>query len=797
MAKALTDDEVLSICQLEIESAAGYEHGELAQERADALDRYYGEPDGNEVEGRSSIVTREVAETVEWILPSLLRIFTDSDNMVEFTPVGPEDVEQAKHETELVNHVYWKENRGFYNTYTFCKDALLSKNGILKVYWDETRAEEREEYEGLNPMEFGELLMDESVEREVIEYEEIPVSGDNFVEMPQYEINVVFKTKAEGKCTIDVVPPEECGVARDARSPYVDDQDFFYHRSRKSISDLIEMGVPEEKALELPSNDDVETQERLARRNKSDETDGQDWTNHESMRKVWVTECYIRIDRDGDGIAEPLKVLIASGSTSGGGGTLIDIEEIDGFCFANASPILNTHKFHGMSIDDLVGDLQEIKTTLTRQMLDNLYLANNGRTIANDKHINLDDLLTSRPGGIVRAKGDQPVNHYLSPIPHNPLPPEAFQMLDYLDEVRKQRTGSGDEVAALDKNTLANVNTGVMAMQYDAARSKIELIARIIAEVGFKTLFHKIHETLMKHEASARTVQVAGQFIRINPSEWRERKNSTVMVGMGSVSRERRMMFTEGVLQKQMEEAQTGGGGITFTPQHRANALKDWVDAWGFEASEYFVPPDQIQLPPPQPDAQGEALKMQAQAMMVEAQTKKERNMLDAAKMRAEAEIAKEKNMLQVREQNLKGEMEMLKQQIAAMKNNADASAKVASMEVQLDKQNAEKRLERVQMQLDEVHRQKEHQLELYKTQVDTITKLMPQQQKEGEKTEKMPAWVNQLVKQNQELSERVNQMSERQNVPRKVIRDKDGLIMQIGDQKITRDLEGRIEQIG
>ena len=155
MATAITDEQIASICRGEVDSASGKASGELAHERAEALDYYNGEPYGDEVEGRSQVVTREVMETIEWIMPSLARIFTDVDNMVRFEPVNGDDVEQAKIETEVVNHVYWKQNKGFYNTYAFLKDALLSKTGILKIYWDDSVKETKERYENLDDVQLG------------------------------------------------------------------------------------------------------------------------------------------------------------------------------------------------------------------------------------------------------------------------------------------------------------------------------------------------------------------------------------------------------------------------------------------------------------------------------------------------------------------------------------------------------------------------------------------------------------------------------------------------------------------
>ena len=207
-------------------------------------------------------------------------------------PTGPEDEAQAEQETDVVNHIFWNENRGFYNLYSYCKDALLSKTGVLKCWADKTESVEREEYEGLDDLQLGELMQDPYAEREVIEYE---ATEDGH--------HVVFKTTRDD-CKIQICPiaVEEFGIERNARSPYISDASFSFCRFRKTVAELETEGYDRAMLDSLPSNDDVETEERLARRNLTDEQESLDWAYDPSMRVIWVTECYVRIDRDGDGI---------------------------------------------------------------------------------------------------------------------------------------------------------------------------------------------------------------------------------------------------------------------------------------------------------------------------------------------------------------------------------------------------------------------------------------------------------------------------------------------------------------
>ena len=698
----LTDSQILSRAQMEVTSTIGRWGSEISNERAVALDYYLGEDYGDEVEGRSQVITREVMETVEWILPSLIRIFADADNLVAFDPVGPEDEEQAQQETDVVNYVYWKQNKGFYNTYTFLKDALLSKNGILKVWWDDEEIEEREDYTGLDELGIMQLMADPTVTREPLEVE---MAEDG-------SMSVSFKTtKNKGRVRIEPVAPEDFGISRDASSPYAKDARSCYMRVQKSKSELIEAGYDRELVETLPTSDDVDTPEKIARDRLDDEGLATVYT-HDTY---WITECYFYADRDDDGIDELLKVTYAGDPDGGGSATLLDVEEVDRIPFATATPVILTHKFYGLSIADLTMDIQHIKSTLLRQVLDNTYLANNSRTVVNDEFVNMDDLLTSRPGGVIRVRGDQQAGAYVSPLPHSPLPQETFPLMEYMDNQIKQRTGVGDEVAGLDKNALSNVNTGVAALAYDAARMKIELIARIMAEVGFLPLFKDIHEILSKNQDKQMVLKLRNQWVPANPGEWRERENITVKVGMGNQSRERRIMGMMQIIDLQQKYAGAGAMGSLVLPEQMWQANKELVQAMGLQPELFFMDPKMAPPPPPpQPDPAAMAAQVQAEALMLDAQSKMARAQVDAQKVASEERRMQVEIMLKMEEQKLKREIQTLQNELKGLKDAADSNAKVLSMEVEMKRRQTENDLKLLQIQIAETSKSKDRALDKY-----------------------------------------------------------------------------------
>lgn len=801
MAK-LTDNELKSICEQEISASAGWSSSELSRQRETAMDAYLGEPYGNEEEGRSQIVTREVLDAVETVLPSIMRILMDVDNAVEFEPRGPEDEKAAEQETDVVSHVVWQLNEGFLNGYTFVKDALISKTGILKVWFDDSPEEEREQYKWLTDLEMGMLDSEPDVEREIVEYE-LNDDGTH---------NVTYLTKRKkGKIMIMPCPPEEIGVSRDANSPNIQNAKFVYHRTKRTKSELVEDGYSRKIVEAIPAYDGVTTAEELSR-DYLDEQGLSESDYHWSMQEVWVSECYLRVDRNDDGIAELLKVTLAGGSESGL--TLLDTEEVDTIPFVSASPVLLTHKFHGLSLADLALDLQKIRTNLVRGIIDNQELANNQRTAVNDE-VNLDDLLTSRPGGIVRTAGTQPPQNHIFPIPHQPVPPETYQLLEYLDDERKSRTGVTD-MTTLDAKSLSNVNTGVAAMAMDAARMKIELIARIFAEVGFKPLYRLVHELLRKNMDVDMVIRLRGEYVPVHPSEWKERKDMRVKVGIGLTSRERRLMAIDDVLQTHATLYQGGMAGVLVHPLNTYEALVEKAEIMGLGAAakKYYMDPRMAQPQPEKPDPQMEAVKLNAQAIAMDAQAKRERNQVEMAKIQSQERLRVMEYQAKEQELQLKAQIEALKADLVGMKTGSDEVKAMTQAETKEREMQLNARLEVMQAMLKDSQESNKLAMDQYKAELQTWTQLAAQSaqitaqqaqatEANAQTTQKQAGEASALVMELQESlkeqMERFEALFAEQSKPKRfdVERDEEGNIRTVNGMSVGRDANGLIASIG
>ncbi len=473
-SKKISDEELVQRVNNEIADALGY-HDTVNNQREEALDYYYGMPLGNEVDGRSQYVDSSVMDTVEWIKPSLMRVFASGDEMVTFNPHGPEDVEAAQQATDYVNYIFTRDNPGWEILYSWFTDALLQKNGIVKCWWDEYEEFNREEYNGLDEQEFNALILSPSIDvQEHTEYQ------DEYG--PKHDV-VISRKAYIGKVRIENVPPEEFLISREAKT--IEDARFTCHRVLKTLSELRQMYPDEElEPAELGSGEDSYVYQNDLARFDYDNSQGLPWgdgttvSDDESLSTYWLHESFMQIDYDGDGIAELRKVCSV-------GQKVLANEEIDRIPFVSITPIKIPHKFFGLSIADLVMDIQKIKSVLMRNLMDNMYNQNFGRYAVLEGQANLDDLLTQRPGGVVRVKSPNAI----MPLATPQLEQSSFSMLDYLDNLRESRSGVNKFSQGLNENALTSHTTATaVTATMTAAQSRVELIARCFAETGVKDL---------------------------------------------------------------------------------------------------------------------------------------------------------------------------------------------------------------------------------------------------------------------------------------------------------------------
>ena len=686
--KEISNIELQSLLSNQIQNALGYLGGQLSDSRTKSLEYYLGDKLGTEIDGRSQVVSTDVSDTIESLLPNLLRVFTASDKVVHCEPMTAEDVPMAAQATAYLNHVFYKENDGFQLLYNFFKDALIEKNGFLKIYWDDSEKVDYETYENLSIVE-KEALQDtkdeiETVEEEVFEdesakekFEEVlkqyEMQGVDIsqVQVPNFNLYncKIKRIKKTGRVKIESIPPEEFLIDRSAKT--IEDADFVSHKVLMTRSDLVAMGYPQDEVDELPKSDlDIYNDEETVRLADVDDYRISSSTDT-STEKVLVYESYVKYDYDEDGIAE-LRKIVSAGAD---GHHILSNMPCDSVPFVTITPIPMPHRFYGRSISELVEDVQLMKSTVMRQLLDNMYLTNNNRVAVMDGMVNMDDLLTTRPGGIVRTK--QPPNQVMQPLQAQPISQQAFPLLSYLDSVREGRTGVSKEAQGLSPDTLnAKTATGVNAlMQQTQMRS--ELIARVFAETGVKDLFKKIFELMVKYQDKEKIIMMSNQYIPVRPTEWKDRFNISIVVGLGTGSKEQQTIMLNSILERQLQAFQIQGGKEMpmVNLKNMYNTLTKMVENAGLKNVEtYFVDPDvgKQMMPPPQPppltpiekieftridaenkrkladlELQAQELQQKTQEMQLDFEAKikemalKYNTQLDTAKIKADADLDK------------------------------------------------------------------------------------------------------------------------------------------------------------
>ena len=585
----LSKSKLLSLISQEVQNSLGFYSSDLATQRKEAIKYYLGEPLGNEIEGRSSVVSQDLLEVVESILPSLMRMFTQQDKIVNFEPTQAEDVPYAEQVSDYCNYVFTKDNNGFNILYSMFKTALLQKNGFCKIYWKTSNEQKKESYKNLTEPEYQALFVDDEVEIIDVEQNEKNMLGQ--IEIT-YDVECK-RVKDYSRVQIDPVPPEEILVSRRAKS--IKDCDFIAQRVSKTVSELVDMGFNKKEVESLPTAEDQAfNTESIVRRSYDDATSDMELSNIDpALRVVQITECYMKVDMDGDGIAELRKIIV--GGSGYNNYVILENEEIPVIPFAMVTAIPMPFRFFGLSFYDLLADVQQMSTTIMRQTLDNMYLQNAARTVVVDGQANLDDLLTSRPGGIVRVKNPNAVTPMQTPNFLN----EGLAMMQKIDDLKEKRSGVPKQNTGLNPDTINKSHTTATSVNQmmAAGTQRVELIARNFAE-GVKDIFKNILTILCEYQDQERIIRLRGKFIPMNPREWTTRYDCTVQVGLGTGNQDQRLQVLQGVLGVQEKLIQNGGMGLV-NPQNIFNTLEKYLENAGYkDATQFFNNPS---TQPPQP----------------------------------------------------------------------------------------------------------------------------------------------------------------------------------------------------
>lgn len=629
----MTESDLIALIDRQSRLAIGADDL-TADHRTKAMEYYLGEAKGElappDTPGRSRVVSKDLMDTVEWAMPSLMDIFAGSDDIIRFEPDGPEDEQACDDATNYIGWLIHRRNEdGFITIHDAIKSALMMRMGWGKAYVCKYNEDREERYEGLSLAEVQALASDPDVEV-IAQVAEGPLPQAAMLPglppeaMQSY--GVLVKRRSERtEYKNEGVPPEEIRLAKDTR--VLSECRFIEHRREVTLSYLREQGYPEDAIGKLASDEGREDQDE-ASRHSYDGSYPDNESPDEAQRKVELSESYLLVDYDGDGKTEYRRVVKA-------GSVVFENETADEHPFWLMTPILMPYKAIGLGFWDLVEDLQRIKTALTRQVLDNVYLSNNPRTEVVVGQVDLDDVLTPRPGGIIRVKAPNMMREVSTPF----VAGAGLQLIEQFDQVRDTRTGVTEMNSAVNAESLSKGSVGSEGVQalMNAGAQRLRLIARVLAETGFKRMYYLMLKHVTQHQDRVQQVKINGRWLAIDPREWKNKYNMSVSVGVGTFGRQQQIANLS-LLGEAQERVMPLG---LASPTNVYQTVTRLAEAMGYRDSDQFftAPQEGGEQPPPEQEGSAEAQAL-VQAEQIKAQASLQKAQMDNAN---DLQIARER----------------------------------------------------------------------------------------------------------------------------------------------------------
>lgn len=689
-AVPLTDDELRSIVEQEIRQAINGETSQIAEDQEEALEFYEGKPFGNEIDGSSKVVMRTVAETVDWAMPSLMRMLFYTNEVVRYEDATPES-EQAGHGRRMtlaINEIFRQHLRGFRVTHDWAKAGMLEKFATVKFWVEEVREPSIETLGGLTEDKVAMLAMSAEVQSkqvELIDHEErtetvLDEMGQE-VQIPVFDVRVK-RWKTFKRVRLETVPPEELLLSRRA-TRLSQDVDFVAQRRRITRSELVSLGIPRALVADIPATSQVMgfDSRAVARRESETPDFGASSRADKASQEVVATESYIRVDKDGDGYSELRRVLTAGEQ----GQKLLEDDYAAMHGFAGWTPYPMPHKLYGRDVKDIVGDLQEISSTLLRQLLDNIYRMNNARHKIKPEYVDIDSYLDTEAGAPVYVEEMDAIEALEVP----PLPSWGFEALKYVETVKEQRTGihpySQESYAAGQNQTASGVS-----QVFEAAMAQLQLLCQMLAD-GLTDLFRLMPRMMKNAGMGPERIKVGDEWITYNPQDWPDEMRVNVQVGLSPGQTEQRIQRLIMLLGLQEKARAAFGPGYMVTDDQIHGTAVRIVEQSGFASpTAFFSSPQgkEPQPPPPDPkqiEAEVDGKDKQAgralELSRLEFDRQKERD--QQARLERESMRAHERGLLEIqaqeRAQRYSADKQFEAAQLQAAASRAKAEQKEAS----------------------------------------------------------------------------------------------------------------------
>lgn len=665
----LTSEEIESIASQEIASAISHYEMNIQPDAITAFEYINGKMrDLVAPAGRSTFVSKDVKDAIGFIMPGIMRIFSGTGDVVRCEPRNDAAEPIAAQQTAKLNYEWKTRLEGYEIIWSAVWDALAFRNGIIKVWWDEEEEYEVGEASGLNEEQVTILAQDQMLVINKIEPQLDEQTGQTLYE-------VEFKRlKSKGRLRVVAVPREEFLISAEART--IPGARFVGHRRLITRGELVEMGYDPEEVSEIPTENSINTDLLAQERIGSRFIFNLDQSTPENELVEFI-EGYIRMDIDGDGIAERVRVRMAG---AGGSFDLLEnpeeVEDDPPFCDIRA--MIRPHSFEGDSIPDEIMDIQKAKSALARAAFDNVYASvNPQKEVVANNIIDPDELFSQAIGQIVRVKQAGSVTPLVVPF----VADSALGMMALLDQVMQGRTGVSKESAALDGDALKPETAMGAMIRQDVGYAKVELIARNIA-FGLRKVFVKMLKIVTAHQDWAETIRLRGEAVTVDPRSWNAECDVIVEVGLGTGSRERDLAMLQVVGMEQDKIVGVLGADNPVVPVSKyVKTRQKMVEvSGGVSPEQYFatVPDDQMK----------QFMDQQAQAAQ-EAQNAPIKQVMDVENLKAQTTLQTNAAKAEIDQQktNQQGEIERMKiesaERMKAMEFDHQAKMKAMELEAQ------------------------------------------------------------------------------------------------------------------
>lgn len=680
----MDEAQLLRLLKQDEAAATSYHESELAKNQEEALKRYFGELYGSEVEGRSQVVTNDLEDTINWIMPDLMRAFTASDDLVSCVAKKPDDdagthvgqINQARSKSDVMaaylSHVFFEDNDGQTAIHDFAFDGLLQRLGVMHVGWEDPQRGPPQLIEGVGAAQLQKYLEDD--EYEITGADE---DGETFV-------IEVRRTPKHGRAVVEAVPPEEFALERAAKSI----EASHYHRRKQLAwrSELVKRYPDKKDDLEEArtalSDSSPTSDARMQARHSGESVDDSARSLEKGREQVWLLTEYMRIDYDEDGTVELRQIKRV-------GDVILENMEVGESEFVTWTPSRVSHKAVGRSMFDMLKDIQKIRTVVTRAWLDGLSQSVTARTYIDKNSIDndgIDTILNNEYGGVVLCKGD--VSRAVREVVTADVSGPCVTALEYFDQRAAESSGVTKHSQGMDPAALNKTATGIDLLQA-AAKTRIEMIARWLGD-ALEDVFKLVLKKLVHHQDGARLVKLFGEWIEVDPRTWSDEMVVKIDVGSAGVSKQQRIANLMLIAGKQEQVLmQAGAGNPLVTLQHYRATLAALTGDMGFPDPTLFwgeIPQDW--QAPPQSDPKAEEASGRLQLETAKAQADMQ---IQAQKMAHERELAmlKAQSDRQLAEIRIASETQIAREKMAA---EMQLAREKAEMEAELAERDSVRR---------------------------------------------------------------------------------------------------------